>query len=320
MVTVVVQQAHSDLQQLYCYVLGHTEWDCAYKVVTERGAGVVVLDLDETIIQQYPFVTVRNGWGRFCQSVFRGGRDDKWGPHKYFRIYLCTRTTGEPEKLWYEHLAPAANGRNTLPPVDKPLIRRYAPPQRGEWEHKSLKDVLTVYSVERHCAVIFDDKGREKEILEGPDPEVVDNWDESDSHALNVVPSFHRYTSEEERSKDMALPMNGEWLRLARIKFVEALESTGKALLSRREVKEMRNLAGYMHIQVREPTSHSILRSCPIIALIYFFMVARYMKLIVLSLFDFFLCRYSTVWDATAQASHQCTRLSVFVPNGYTWQ
>lgn len=191
---------------------------------------------------------------------FGGGHDDKHGPHKYFRIYLCTRTTGDPKKLWSEHLAPAANGRNTLPPVDRPLnIHQYPPPQAGQWTHKSLKDVLTVYSVERHCAVIFDDKGREKEILEGPDPRVVDNWDESDSHALNVVPSFRKYANEEERSRDMALPMNGEWLRLARTKFVEALESTGTSLLSRREVKEMRNLAGYMHIQVREPTSRSIL-------------------------------------------------------------
>lgn len=259
MVTVVVQHADSDLQQLYCYVLGLTEWDCVRDLVAVRGAGVVVFDLDETIVQQNPVVTVRNGWGRFCQTVFRGGKRDKNGPHKYFWIYLCTRTTGDPHVLWEKHLAPRANGHGAtpLPPVDPPRhILQYPRPPSGQWKHKSLKDVLRVYPVERHCAVIFDDRGLETEHLEGPDPldRVRDNWDRSDRNSIFLVPPFRGYATAAEQSGDMALPHNGDWLRLARTGFVEALKKTGRALLDRREVEELCNLASYFSTQVSSPT------------------------------------------------------------------
>jgi hypothetical protein len=259
-VVVAVQRSHSDLQQLYLYALGTKEWECARDLVVHRGAGVLVLDLDETVLKQYKLpdnsidVKVRNGWGRFCQAVLRGGSEANL-PHKYFRVYLCTRTTSDPQALWDSHLAPAANGRGKYPAVDRPCnIKKYEHVE-GEWTLKALADVLTVHEVERHCAVVYDDKAYEKEIQSGVgNPLVHDNWHANDRDNVHPIAAFKQpYPTEKDRQNDVVLLHHAEWLKLARIKFVEALEENGRRLLSLNNLESLRNLASYMNNMVSLP-------------------------------------------------------------------
>lgn len=262
MVVIASHRDGCDDMRLCCYVLRRLEWERSCEVVAEHGAGVVVFDLDETILFQkqtgpdLAWVSVpRAGFGRFCMLALRE-RPPKPLEHTFFGIYVCTRARSA-EKLWDECLLPKANGvrddgHPTLPLLKKPVcITMYPRDAPGEWTPKSLRDVLKVHEVEQHCAVIFDDKGLDKETVDHPHKDIRDNWDHDDRECIFKLAPFCGYSSDATRHADAELVDHGKWLNNARQHFVESLSDVGERMLKDGELqRNLINLASFMRTQV----------------------------------------------------------------------
>jgi hypothetical protein len=266
MIVVAAKRGDTDQQHLHCYFFEARVWDYTKELVLKFGSGVVVFDLDSTII--FEGREVRNGWGRFCEKVFRNTAAEG-GEHTSFKIYLCTRTTGDPQLMWDRELAPKS-GVKGAPALTLSGIQHYRWVRGQRWERKQLTDVLTVHMVERHCVVIFDDKGLELEIASGavanPGAILKDNWHPDCADSLFKVLPFNGYlkpdhpppltpwrdTRDQVRTEDCALMNHGTWLKDSQKLFVKQLGDVGCRVLASAEelTTELRTLDSFMSARV----------------------------------------------------------------------
>eukprot|EP00037_Helgoeca_nana_P033200 m.417015 g.417015 ORF g.417015 m.417015 type:complete len:680 (+) comp30223_c0_seq1:65-2104(+) len=268
MIVVAAKRGDTDQQHLHCYFFEARVWDYTKELVLKFGSGVVVFDLDSTII--FEGREVRNGWGRFCEKVFRNTAAEG-GEHTSFKIYLCTRTTGDPQLMWDRELAPKS-GVKGAPALTLSGIQHYRWVRGQRWERKQLTDVLTVHMVERHCVVIFDDKGLELEIASGavanPGAILKDNWHPDCADSLFKVLPFNGYlkpdhpppltpwrdTRDQVRTEDCALMNHGTRLKDSQKLFVKQLGDVGCRVLASAEelTTELRTLDSFMSARVKD--------------------------------------------------------------------
>eukprot|EP00037_Helgoeca_nana_P007232 m.66097 g.66097 ORF g.66097 m.66097 type:complete len:722 (+) comp18047_c0_seq6:384-2549(+) len=234
----------SDRRELSCYVILQTEWRFIRDVLIDSGGGVVVFDLDNTLVCGEQ---IRHGWQHLTECAFRDA--DSKDKHAFFRVYISTRNEGPKEHiahLW-ELLAARANKCyetdgiefKELPPLNELCGTDYV---RDTKVQKGLRQCLGErYEVEQHCAVAFDDKGYDAQTKKskggkGKEKKRGDNWDaESDNHVFTVVP-FTVYPSKTAKREDQELVVFGGQLNEARKTFVKNLRKVGECILSSAEL------------------------------------------------------------------------------------
>lgn len=236
---VAAKSDSSDRRELSCYVILQTEWRYIRDVLMDSGGGVVVFDLDNTLVCGEQ---TRHGWQHLTECAFRDASSKE---HAFFRVYISTRNDGTDKHiahLW-NLLATRANKRyetdgtefKELPPLNELCGIDYV---RDTKIQKGLRQCLGErYEVEQHCAVAFDDKGYDAQTAQskdgkGKEKKKGNNWDaESDNHVFTVVP-FTNYSSQAARTADNELVVFGKQLNDARMSFVKNLGTVGECILS----------------------------------------------------------------------------------------